>query len=31
LREGQIYFQGPADEMLHSSDDYLKQFLESAE
>ncbi len=31
MREGQIYFQGPADEMLHSSDDYLKKFLASAE
>jgi phospholipid/cholesterol/gamma-HCH transport system ATP-binding protein len=31
LHEGQIYFQGPADEMLHSSDDYLKKFLASAE
>lgn len=31
LRGGQIYFQGPADELLHSSDDYLKKFLASAE
>ncbi|MGA3292655.1 MAG: ATP-binding cassette domain-containing protein [Candidatus Acidiferrales bacterium] len=31
LREGQIYFEGAADEMLHSSDDYLKKFLASAE
>ncbi len=31
LREGQIYFEGPADEVLHSSDDYLKKFLASAE
>jgi len=31
LRAGQIYFQGPADEMLGSSDEYLKQFLASAE
>jgi len=31
MHEGQIYFQGPADEMLHSSDDYLKKFLASAE
>jgi phospholipid/cholesterol/gamma-HCH transport system ATP-binding protein len=31
LREGKIYYQGAADEMLHSSDDYLKKFLESAE
>jgi phospholipid/cholesterol/gamma-HCH transport system ATP-binding protein len=31
LRDGQIYFQGSADEMLGSSDEYLKQFLASAE
>lgn len=31
LRAGQIYFEGPADELLHSSDDYLKKFLASAE
>ncbi len=31
LREGKIYFEGPADEMLHSSDEYLKKFLASAE
>jgi phospholipid/cholesterol/gamma-HCH transport system ATP-binding protein len=31
LREGKIYFEGPADEMLHSSDDYLKKYLASAE
>lgn len=31
LREGEIYFEGAADEMLHSSDDYLKKFLASAE
>jgi phospholipid/cholesterol/gamma-HCH transport system ATP-binding protein len=31
LRDGKIYFQGPADELLHSSDEYLKQFLASAE
>jgi phospholipid/cholesterol/gamma-HCH transport system ATP-binding protein len=31
LRGGQIYFEGPANEMLHSSDAYLKKFLASAE
>jgi len=31
LRDGKIYFEGPADEMLKSSDDYVKQFLASAE
>jgi phospholipid/cholesterol/gamma-HCH transport system ATP-binding protein len=31
LRDGAIYFQGAADEVLHSSDDYLKKFLVSAE
>jgi len=31
LRNGKIYFQGPADEVLHSSDSYLKEFLASAE
>jgi phospholipid/cholesterol/gamma-HCH transport system ATP-binding protein len=31
LQEGQVYFQGSADEMLHSSDEYLKKFLASAE
>jgi phospholipid/cholesterol/gamma-HCH transport system ATP-binding protein len=31
LREGQIYYQGAADDMLRSTDDYLKKFLESAE
>jgi phospholipid/cholesterol/gamma-HCH transport system ATP-binding protein len=31
LREGKIYFEGPADEMLHSSDEYLKKYLASAE
>ncbi len=31
LREGQIYFQGAALELLGTSDDYLKAFLESAE
>lgn len=31
LRDGQIYFQGSADDMLVSSDEYLKEFLASAE
>jgi len=31
LRDGHIYFEGPADDVLHSSDDYLKTFLISAE
>lgn len=31
LRGGKIYFEGAADELLHSSDDYLKAFLASAE
>jgi phospholipid/cholesterol/gamma-HCH transport system ATP-binding protein len=31
LRDGKIYFQGSADEMLGSSDEYLKQFMASAE
>jgi phospholipid/cholesterol/gamma-HCH transport system ATP-binding protein len=31
LREGEVYFEGTADEVLHSSDDYLKKFLASAE
>jgi ABC-type transporter Mla maintaining outer membrane lipid asymmetry ATPase subunit MlaF len=31
LREGEIYFEGPADEMLRSSDEYLKKYLASAE
>lgn len=31
LREGEIYFQGPADDMLHTQDAYLKEFLASAE
>ncbi len=31
LRDGGIYFEGPADEMLQTSDAYLKKFLESAE
>ena len=31
LREGKIYFEGAADTILHSTDDYLKKFLASAE
>jgi phospholipid/cholesterol/gamma-HCH transport system ATP-binding protein len=31
LREGKIYFEGPADELLRTKDDYLKKFLASAE
>jgi len=31
LRQGEIYFEGAADEILHSSDEYLKKFLASAE
>lgn len=31
LRDGKIYFQGPADDMLHTQDAYLKEFLASAE
>jgi ABC-type transporter Mla maintaining outer membrane lipid asymmetry ATPase subunit MlaF len=31
LRDGKVYFEGPADEMLHSSDEYLKKYLASAE
>lgn len=31
LRDGGVYFEGAADDMLHSSDEYLKQFLASAE
>jgi phospholipid/cholesterol/gamma-HCH transport system ATP-binding protein len=31
LRGGKIYFEGPANELLHSSDEYLKEFLASAE
>ena len=31
LRGGKIYFEGAADELLHSPDDYLKEFLASAE
>jgi phospholipid/cholesterol/gamma-HCH transport system ATP-binding protein len=31
VREGQAYFEGAADDLLHSSDGYLKKFLASAE
>jgi phospholipid/cholesterol/gamma-HCH transport system ATP-binding protein len=31
LRGGKVYFEGAADELLHSSDEYLKEFLASAE
>lgn len=31
LRDGQVYFDGSADSVLHSSDEYLKKFLVSAE
>ena len=31
LRGGKLYFEGPAEEVLRSSDAYLKKFLESAE
>jgi phospholipid/cholesterol/gamma-HCH transport system ATP-binding protein len=31
LRDGRIYFQAVADDALHSHDEYLKEFLESAE
>ncbi len=31
LRDGKIYFEGPADELLRTQDDYLKKFLASAE
>jgi phospholipid/cholesterol/gamma-HCH transport system ATP-binding protein len=31
LRDGRIYFEGAADELLRSSDEYLKNFLVSAE
>jgi phospholipid/cholesterol/gamma-HCH transport system ATP-binding protein len=31
LREGQAYFEGDAIDMLHSSDEYLKKYLASAE
>jgi phospholipid/cholesterol/gamma-HCH transport system ATP-binding protein len=31
LREGRIYYEGPADELLLTKDEYLKRFLASAE
>jgi len=31
LREGRVYFSGTTDDVLNSSDDYLKKFLASAE
>jgi phospholipid/cholesterol/gamma-HCH transport system ATP-binding protein len=31
LRDGKVYFEGAAEQMLHSSDEYLKTFLASAE
>ncbi|MGA9145495.1 MAG: ATP-binding cassette domain-containing protein [Candidatus Acidiferrales bacterium] len=31
LRDGKIYFEGPADELLKTSDGYLKKYLASAE
>jgi hypothetical protein len=31
LRAGEVYFEGSTDDVLHSSDDYLKKFLASAE
>ena len=31
LREGEIYFDGPADDVLRSSDAYLKKYLQSAQ
>jgi phospholipid/cholesterol/gamma-HCH transport system ATP-binding protein len=31
LRDGGIYFEGPADELLRTADTYLKKFLASAE
>jgi hypothetical protein len=31
LRDGKIYFEAPADELLRTKDDYLKKFLASAE
>ena len=31
LREGQVYFEGTTDDLLHSSDEYLKKFLAAAE
>jgi phospholipid/cholesterol/gamma-HCH transport system ATP-binding protein len=31
LREGEVYFQGTTEDVRHSSDEYLKKFLASAE
>jgi len=31
LREGRVYFEGTTDDLLHSSDEYLQEFLASAE
>jgi phospholipid/cholesterol/gamma-HCH transport system ATP-binding protein len=31
LRDGQIYYQGAVEDLLHTSDEYLKKFLASAE
>ena len=31
LRDGQVYFEGAVEDVLRSSDDYLKKFLASAE
>jgi phospholipid/cholesterol/gamma-HCH transport system ATP-binding protein len=31
MRDGKIYFEGAADQVLHTSDEYLKKFLDSAE
>jgi phospholipid/cholesterol/gamma-HCH transport system ATP-binding protein len=31
LRDGRVYFEGPANSLLRTSDDYLKNFLASAE
>ena len=31
LRDGKIYYQGPADDVLRSTDPYIKRFLDSAE
>jgi len=31
LRDGRVYFEGTTDDLLHSSDEYLKTFLVSAE
>jgi len=31
IRDGRVYFQGTTDDVLHSSDEYLKKFLAAAE